>query len=144
MLRIKFRVFTFVAVIMKSEVTHHHAHTRADYFGILGSVLCIVHCLVTPALMLGVTWFGEGLLKADLHKYDLLFVLINGLAVFYATRGHSIRWINLLLWGAWALFGISLLLEHDFPFFQYVSYFGSVLLIAGHSLNLYYCRYKKH
>lgn len=120
-----------------------HIHSRADYIGIAGSVLCVIHCLATPALLLGITFFGDNYLVADLHKLDFVFILVNGAAVYYATRSHQVKWVNLLLWSAFVIFSASLLLEHNWSFFRYLSYFGSLLLIVGHSLNLYFCRFYK-
>jgi len=122
----------------RSSLSTPHTHGKADYIGVAGSVLCLVHCLITPALALGSS------LSVNHHTagggLDYLFILVNGLAVFFATRNHRSPALRLFLWGSFALFSVSLLLEHDFAEFQLLGYVGSGLLIIGHLYNLIYCR----
>lgn len=115
-----------------------HAHGKADYIGVAGSVLCLVHCLITPALALGSSLSinhhaaGSGL--------NFVFILVNGLAVYFATREHRSPALRLFLWASFALFSVSLLLEHNMAGFRILGYVASGLLIAGHLYNLIYCR----
>lgn len=122
----------------KTSLSTPHTHGKADYIGVAGSVLCLVHCLITPALALGSS------LSIDHHTagggLDYLFILVNGLAVFFATREHRSPALRLFLWASFALFSVSLLLEHDFAGFKTLGYVGSGLLILGHLYNLIYCR----
>lgn len=126
---------------MKSQPNPHNAHThgKADYIGIVGSVLCLIHCLVTPAIALGTTLTSHVHTAGGL-SFDYFFILINGIAVYYATREHRIPMLRLALWASFALFAVSLLLETYNPVFQFLGYVGSALLILGHGYNLFYCR----
>ena len=123
-----------------ASIPNHHAHGNADFVGIAGSVLCLIHCLLTPALALGgslsVHQHGTG----GLLDLDYFFILFNGIAVFFATRDHKIPALRLFLWVAFALFSFSILLENQNPTFKLLGYFGSTLLIAGHVYNLVYCK----
>ncbi|GAA4434213.1 hypothetical protein GCM10023091_08860 [Ravibacter arvi] len=122
------------------KAQHSENHSNADYVGITGSVLCIIHCIATPLLALSSSVFFKDTLSEGMHLLGFVFILINGVAVYYATRnGHS-TWLNRFLWGAFAVFAASLLLEESNEVFHYLGYFGSFLLIVGHSLNLYLCR----
>jgi hypothetical protein len=116
-----------------------HSHSKADYIGILGSVLCIIHCLLVPALAFGTTMTSHHS-HAGYVSLDYLFILINGVAVFYATRNHKSLPVRVILWGALALFAVSLILEARHPIFTWLGYAGSALLIFGHLLNLYICQ----
>jgi len=116
-----------------------HSHSKADYIGILGSVLCIVHCLLVPALAFGTTLSSHHD-HAGLISLDYLFILVNGVAVFFATREHKSVPVRVLLWGALAIFSVSLIFEAKHPVFTYLGYAGSGLLIIGHLLNLYICQ----
>lgn len=122
----------------KTSLSTPHTHGKADYIGVAGSVLCLVHCLITPVLALGSS------LSIDHNEaggwLDYLFILVNGLAVFFATREHRSPALRLFLWGSFALFSVSLLLEHEFAGFKILGYVGSGLLILGHLYNLIYCR----
>ncbi|GAB2779560.1 hypothetical protein GCM10027275_23880 [Rhabdobacter roseus] len=119
----------------------HHPHRRADYLGIVGSVLCLVHCLVTPALAVGSSLLVEHEAHVGSIPLDYLFILVNGLAVYYATRSHEAKWLKNVLWAAYLLFSVSLVLEEHGRVFAWLGYLGSGLLVLGHGLNLYFCRW---
>lgn len=118
-----------------------HAHGKADYIGIVGSVLCIVHCMLVPALAFGSTFAHNHHANAGLISLDYFFILINGIAVYYATRDHKSLPLRLLLWGALSIFSVSLILENHSHVFSWLGYVGSGLLIAGHMLNIYICQF---
>jgi hypothetical protein len=117
-----------------------HSHGKADYIGILGSVLCIIHCLLVPALAFGSTVATHSHSHIGLISLDYLFILINGIAVYYATREHRSTGIRVLLWGALAIFSVSLIFEGRHQAFSWLGYAGSALLIVGHLINLYVCQ----
>ena len=127
---------------MKTDSTLHtgHSHSKADFFGIAGSVLCLIHCLITPALALGTSLTAHNHTIGGLIDLDYFFIIINGAAVYFATREHRISSLRVFFWGALLLFSVSLILENYFPAFKMLGYLGSGLLIAGHVYNLIYCR----
>ena len=127
---------------MKTDSTLHtaHSHSKADYMGMAGSILCLIHCLITPALALGSSLSVHSHAVGGIFNLDYLFILVNGIAVYFATREHRIPLLRVFLWGSWLLFSVSLLLENAHPFFKIMGYVGSGLLIAGHGYNLIYCR----
>ncbi len=127
---------------MKSQETHIHGN--ADYFGIAGSVLCIIHCIVTPLLAVSSSLWMKDDLIAGLHLMNYLFIAVNGIAVYFATRHAHAPWLNRLLWAAFSIFSVSLLLEESNELFHYTSYVGSALLIIAHGLNLYFCRFARN
>jgi len=130
--------FTFATSLhLKMKATH--LHSKADYIGILGSVLCIIHCLLVPALAFGSTAFHKHE-HAGLISLDYFFILINGIAVYYATREHKSLVIRTLLWGALLIFSVSLIFEGKNQIFTWLGYIGSALLIIGHLLNIYICQ----
>ncbi len=122
------------------EMKSVHSHNKADYIGILGSALCIVHCLLVPALAFGSTVATHHEHHAGLRSLDFLFILINGVAVYYATRNHKSLPLKIFLWGALVLFSFSLLFEGKHVVFSWLGYAGSALLIIGHLINLYICQ----
>ncbi|WP_025763185.1 MerC domain-containing protein [Dyadobacter tibetensis] len=119
-----------------------HPHNKADYIGILGSILCIIHCLLLPAVSLG-SALGHGhghSHNSGLLSLDLLFIVVNGIAVYYATKSHPTKGLKLTLWGSLALFAISIVFEGEASIFTWLGYLASVMLIGGHFYNLYICQ----
>jgi hypothetical protein len=112
---------------------------RADYLGITGSVLCIIHCLITPVLVITSTLLNHDALRVGFLSLDYLFIGINIVAVWSASR-HASRLIRLALWGFLSLFAVGLLLEDLHESFEYLAYAASAGLVAGHLLNIRYCR----
>ncbi len=115
-------------------------HT-GDKIGIVGSVLCLIHCLIAPFIALtGTALAGHWHGGHGLWNLDYIFVIVNGFAVYYATRQVAVKYVKWLLWFAFTVFSVSLLLESEMEVFHWISYAGSFLLIAGHILNIYTAR----
>jgi len=132
----------YLCIMIKVQNTAGHAagQGNADYIGITGSILCIIHCIVTPVLTVSSSLLLKDTLHEGMHLLGYIFILINGAAVYYATRhSHSSR-LNRFLWAAFGVFAASIVLEEVNEVFHYTGYLGSFLLIVGHSLNLYICR----
>lgn len=113
---------------------------KADYIGITGSVLCIIHCLVTPILLVSTSLLDNNALRFGYLSLDYVFIGVNIIAVYFATRHHSSSVIKLALWGFLALFSVAIILEEVNELFEYVGYFASAGLIVTHLTNLRYCR----
>ncbi|MCF0058349.1 MerC domain-containing protein [Dyadobacter sp. CY356] len=117
-----------------------HSHNKADYIGILGSVLCIIHCIAVPALAMGTAFTDNHHTYIGFISLDYIFILINGIAVYFATKDHKSILLKMLLWGALLIFAVSLIFEGRHYIFHWLGYIGSILLIAGHFINLYICQ----
>jgi hypothetical protein len=117
------------------------ANGKADYIGIAGSVLCILHCLIVPTLAFSSTLAHSHHADSSLISLDYFFILVNGIAVFYATRDHKSLPLRIFLWGALSLFAVSLIFEHQYQVFTWLGYIGSGLLIVGHLANIYICQF---
>lgn len=112
---------------------------KADYVGITGSVLCIIHCLATPVVVMSSTLLNHESFRVGFLSLDYLFIAINIVAVWSASRDTS-RKIALTLWGFLTLFAAGLLLEDVHDGFAYVAYAASLGLVITHLANIRYCR----
>ena len=110
---------------------------KADYIGITGSVLCIIHCLVTPVLLLTSSVLqNSSALRVGYLSLDYVFIGVNFMAVYLATRHFAPTAIKRSLWGFLGLFSVALLLEDTAPVFQYITYLASAGLVISHLLNI--------
>ena len=109
---------------------------KADYVGITGSVLCMIHCLITPVLLLTGSLTQHSALRVGYLSLDYLFIGINILAVYSATRHYALSAIKRSLWSFLALFSVALLLEDTAPIFEYIAYAASAGLVITHALNI--------
>jgi hypothetical protein len=113
---------------------------KADFLGISGSILCIVHCLVTPFLVMAGTFSGAEAIKMGFLSLDYAFILVNIFAVYHATKHHSTLRIRASLWGFLVLFTCAILLEEQHQVFEYLGYAASIGLVVSHIVNLRYCQ----
>lgn len=109
---------------------------KADYIGITGSVLCIIHCLITPVLLLTSSMFQNSTLRLGYLSLDYVFIGVNIVAVYFATRHYAPLAIKRSLWGFLFLFAAALLLEDTAPVFEYIAYTASAGLVITHLLNI--------
>lgn len=120
---------------MKSSLTSH----KADYVGITGSVLCLIHCLITPVLLITSTLLKNEFVRTSYLSLDYVFIVVNIVAVYTATR-HAPPLIRRLLWGFLTLFAVCIVLEDVSSLFEYAAYVASLGLVGSHLYNIWYCR----
>lgn len=102
----------------------------ADKLGIIGAILCIIHCLSMPLLLT----LGLGGLENPVIA--TLFVIVACVSVYNATDGtftvlrYNLLWISLLG------FILCIFLEEKDVIFKYGMYLFSTTIIVGHLYNL--------
>ncbi len=109
---------------------------KADYIGITGSVLCIIHCLITPILLLTSSLFQNSTFRVGYLSLDYVFIGVNIVAVYFATRHYAPVAIKRSLWVFLTLFTVALLLEEKAPVFEYIAYIASAGLVITHLVNI--------
>ncbi len=105
---------------------------RADYLGVCSSVLCLVHCLTPPAIILSSNALGSWF---DHLWFDVFFALISATAVYLTTRNRRMNWINALLWTSLGSLLMGMLFE-DLLWMRLLSYFAALGLLFGHLVNI--------
>lgn len=109
---------------------------KADYIGITGSVLCIIHCLITPVLLMTTSLLQDEQWRVGYLSLDYIFIGVNSIAVYFATRHYAPPVVKKSLWGFLVLFTIALLLEDVAPTFKYLAYVASAGLVISHLVNI--------
>ncbi|WP_394365431.1 MerC domain-containing protein [Niabella yanshanensis] len=100
-----------------------------DLLGISAAVLCLIHCLLFPVLMLIPFGFAH-----DAY-IDLGFLLIGTAVVYNVTRNISSKSLKIAFWLAIGLISISVLLHLLFHIHSPLIYVGAVVLITAHLIN---------
>ena len=84
---------------MEAAATHSNfkSHSRADRIGIIASVLCAIHCALTPVLLILLPTFGKAWAHPSTHWGMALIVI--PIAIFMVKKGyqkHGKKWIVVL------------------------------------------------
>jgi hypothetical protein len=113
-----------------------------DYLGIMGSGLCLVHCLATPILLITQPYFqGEKWgITPENQYWDYLFLLVCFVAVFTTTKHLESSKIVMSFWTFFLFFSIAILFEDDFKYLNYLGYGSSIGLIITHLINIKHCK----
>lgn len=117
---------------------------KADYIGITGSVLCMIHCLVTPVLLMTTALMQDEHLRVGYLSLDYLFIGINVVAVYFATRHSASPAVRRALWSFLILFAFAIVLEDTSGFFRYAAYAASAGLVVTHLVNIRQHRQHQH
>jgi hypothetical protein len=111
----------------------HLNNHKADSLGIVSSLLCLIHCLLLPVLILA------GIISEDLGEHtqwvDYVFILLAASAVFFATRQMANPFLKTSMWIAAAWFALSIMLHELSPIALYSSMLSSVALVVLHTIN---------
>lgn len=104
-----------------------------DAVGISAAVLCLIHCIVFPLLLvipLGISH----------NSYiDFAFLLIGAVVVYRVTRTIKNRRLQFLFWASLFLISVSVLADFIFEIHLPLIYLGAAGLITAHLIN-----FKRH
>jgi hypothetical protein len=114
-----------------------------DRLGISASLLCVIHCLLTPVLVLSAPIVGHAL--SELWFHLLILVVVYPVAMWALWRGYRLHRkkitlkfgaLGLLLVGASTFAGGT----HRTWWMTFTMILGGLSLITAHTLNLSACR----
>ncbi|WP_223607831.1 MerC domain-containing protein [Chryseobacterium sp. OSA05B] len=100
-----------------------------DAVGISAAVLCLIHCIAFPLLMIIPLGISHN------PYIDLAFLVIGAVVVYRVTRRMTSRWLKLLFWASIVLISVSVLADFIFEVHIPLIYAGAAGLIAGHIIN---------
>ncbi|RRB09906.1 MerC domain-containing protein [Larkinella knui] len=109
---------------------------KADYIGISGSVLCIIHCLITPILLVSSSFLTNDTVRFGYLSLDYLFIGVNIVAVYFATRHFTTPAVKACLWFFLTVFAVAIVLEDVNEAFEYLGYAASLGLVLTHLTNI--------
>ncbi|MEI3791158.1 MULTISPECIES: MerC domain-containing protein [unclassified Chryseobacterium] len=100
-----------------------------DAVGISAAVLCLIHCVVFPLLMIIPLGISHN------PYIDLAFLIIGTVVVYRVTKNITNSWLKLLFWSSIILISISVLADLIFETHIPLIYVGAAGLITGHIIN---------
>jgi hypothetical protein len=120
------------------------ASLKTDYIGIIASLLCMIHCIITPFLFLAKTCSTSccSLSPNWWRAIDFMFLVISFFAIYQTSKNTTTTWVKYALWSSWASLFLLILNENLglIDVFAYAIYIPAILLIGLHFYNLKYCQ----
>jgi hypothetical protein len=122
------------------------------YFGMITSFICLIHCLITPILIV----VFPLLISPDAHdiKYEIFFLLLLVFASVSFWQGYTIhksrRSLIVAGVGLTLLIGSILTFENHIPFANHMqwsmvmSVLGGICMLLAHYWNYKLCRCHGH
>ncbi len=104
---------------------------KADYIGIGSALVCTVHCICTPIILLtfqGWSWW---------HQLSYVFLFTSILSIYQVYRQVHELVIKYVLILSLLLLTMSILLEESISWMTEIGYLAALGLIIGHSWNLW-------
>ena len=118
-----------------------HRHDHRNYLDICGiglSLLCVIHCVATPFIILLAPTIGAYLESELVHEIALIFVLVMALPTFIRGYRQHGNIVSLVLGsvGISFLFLALLLAEVSDKFETIVTVLGSIMTVTAHFYNI--------
>jgi FtsH-binding integral membrane protein len=107
---------------------------NADNLGILFSFLCIVHCVLTPFLII---WLTQSAFLQEEFWIHMAFWLFCLVAVVHAQAHKPSLWVTRGLWFFISMMFSAIVFEDVLSNHTFWMYFSSLGLIITHSINLW-------
>jgi hypothetical protein len=117
---------------------------KSDYYGMLASGLCMIHCLATPFLFVAKScassccesapsWWGW---------IDFGFLAVSLYAIYASSKSSANSLIKYGLWSSWMALSFIIINEYAtlITLSELIIYLPAVSLVALHFLNIRSCR----
>jgi len=135
-------------MILKKEVMNNFQFTsiidsQSDYFGVMASGLCMIHCLITPFIFVASVCTTSCCAEAPWWwtLVDYFFLIVSFVAIQYSAKSTSLRWMPTALYLSWGM--LALLMIHErFPVREIphvMIYIPALVLVSLHLYNRKYC-----
>ncbi len=133
--------------MLQTFTNNYPINSKSDYFGILASGLCLIHCFATPLIFIVKSCSSACCEEAPMwwRTIDYLFVVISLVAVSQAFKASKNKLIKLGLATSW--FALLILILNEtfiiFSIFKNAVFVPAFLLILLHIYNIRTCKCEK-
>lgn len=121
----------------------------SDKVGITSSLLCLIHCIITPIIFISesqVSFYLKSYPILFWYFFNLIFIIISILAVYHSYKKTTKPLIGYFLWlSCFILLGT--IINETFEIIhinEYLNYSAPLLLGSLHLYNQKYCRCDKN
>lgn len=121
--------------------------SSSDILGALSSTLCMIHCLLTPALF---AVQATSLSCSEISPFwwkliDLMFLIVSLVAVIYTTKNTTLKYMPILMYVSWGLLALIVIngLVNLFHIPHLLLYIPALVLVGLHFYNRKYCKCNK-
>lgn len=100
-----------------------------DAIGISAAVLCLIHCIIFPLLMIIPLGISHN------PYIDLAFLVIGAVVVYRVTKNMTNLWLKLMFCVSILMISISVVTDLLFEIHTPLIYIGAAGLIIAHIVN---------
>jgi hypothetical protein len=117
-----------------------NSYSKSDIVGIISSSICVVHCILTPFIVV----ILPNCIKENYEDINYLFLVLGFISMLLSVKSTKLNLVKYLLIYFWLQLCLSIFLEERSVFFSLLMYFSAFGLIIGHILNMKYCKNCQH
>ena len=115
---------------------------NSDYLGIISSILCLIHCFITPFIYISFASLKQNeLISFSLNGVNVIFVIVSLIAVNRSTKITTSKIIKPIFWLSWIFLFFVIFNEEakiiELP--EIFSYTSASILACVHMYNLNFC-----
>ena len=119
-------------------------YKKTNELGIFSSILCMIHCMATPFLLVAIPSSSIIYQRGQLwwSWLDVLFLIISLIAVFVAVQQSKQKWVQISMIVSWFLLSFFVINERleGIEFSFDMVYFPAFALTVFHVINIRHCR----
>ncbi len=117
---------------------------KPDTVGAIASILCMLHCVLTPFLFLTYPGQIDHVQESPVwwQNFNYIFIIISFFAVYKSVKTTSNSIIKYALWSSWIVL-LSLIINEQYEWVslpEFMTYITTSLLAILHIYNLNYCQ----
>ena len=114
---------------------------NSDYLGVISSLVCLAHCILTPLLFLSQATIVSHEVPMIWQLLNYIFITLSFIAVYFSSKKTTKIFIKMGFWINWSLLFLCILNEsiEAFSVPELFMYIFATSLCLLHIYSLKYC-----